>query len=216
MSNPEEKSITGTLKTQFFILGTFVAIFWILLIIDHTSLSCFLANAARVGRCSLRGIGQCSLGQYGIIPHNPIGLRGILFAPFLHGGFGHLIANTIPFLVLGWFVMLQETNDFFIVTAIVMIVAGLGTWVFGQPCSFHIGASSLIYGYLGFLLFRGYYERNFTSIALSILVFFMYGGVIWGILPSQPGISWQGHMFGFIGGIIAARFIGKARRALRG
>ncbi|WP_416309728.1 rhomboid family intramembrane serine protease [Spirulina sp. 06S082] len=175
-----------------------------------------LANAAQIGRCNLGGIGQCSLGQYGIIPHNPIGLRGILFAPFLHGSWGHLIANTVPFIILGWFVMLQETSDFFIVTAIVMVVAGVGTWVFGQPCSFHIGASSLIYGYLGFLLFRGYYERNFTSIALSVLVFFLYGGVVWGILPSQPGISWQGHMFGFIGGIIAARFIGKARRALRG
>ncbi|MGK7927238.1 MAG: rhomboid family intramembrane serine protease [Spirulina sp.] len=216
MSNPEEKSIASELKTQFLILGTFVAIFWILLIIDQTALSCLLVKTARVGQCSLRGIGQCSLGQYGIIPHNPIGLRGILFAPFLHGGLGHLIANTVPFLVLGWFVMLQETSDFFIVTAIVMVVAGLGTWVFGQPCSFHIGASSLIYGYLGFLLFRGYYERNTASIALSLLVFFLYGSVIWGVLPTRPGISWQGHLFGFIGGILAARFIGKARRALRG
>ncbi|NEO02697.1 MAG: rhomboid family intramembrane serine protease, partial [Moorea sp. SIO3I7] len=140
------------------------------------------------------------------------GLRGILFAPFLHGGFSHLISNTIPFLVLGWFVMLQETSDFFVVTSITMVVGGLGVWLLGAPNSVHIGASVLIFGYLGFLLFRGFFERNLPSIFLSILVGFLYGGLVWGVLPSQPHVSWQGHLFGFIGGILAARLL--ARRKL--
>ena len=128
-----------------------------------------------------------TLDGYGIRPHSLIGLRGILFAPFLHGGFGHLIANTVPFLILGWLVMIQETSDFWIVTIITMIVGGVGTWMLGAPNSIHIGASSLIFGYL-------------------------YGGLIWGVLPTQPGISWQGHLFGFLGGVLSAKLIAKEKR----
>ena len=182
------KSIRRELKTQALILGGFVAIFWILEIVDQF----FLAG---------------SLNQFGIRPRSSTGLVGIFFAPFLHGNFPHLIANTIPFVILGWFTMLQETRDFFLVTAITMIVGGLGVWFFGQANSIHIGASILIFGYLGFLLFRGYFQRNFPSIAVSILVFILYGGLVWGVLPGMPGISWQGHLFGFIGGAIAARLL---------
>ena len=107
--------------------------------------------------------------------------------------------------------MLQETSDFFIVTGITMLVGGLGVWIFGVPGSIHIGASILIFGYLGFLLLRGYFQRNFASILLSLVVGVLYGGTVWGVLPSQPGISWQGHLFGFIGGIIAARMIAKEK-----
>lgn len=187
----ETGAITRELKTQGKILGGFVAIMWILEIADF----------------ALGG----ALNAYGIAPHNIIGLRGILFAPFLHGGLGHLIANTIPFIVLGWFVMLQETRDFFVVSAITMLVSGLGTWVFGSPNSVHIGASGLIFGYLGFLLLRGYFERNFPSILLSLVVGFLYGSTIWGVLPTRPGISWEGHLFGFIGGVIAARLLARKK-----
>ena len=199
MSREERKAILRTetgaiareLKTQGKILGGFVAIMWILEIADLV-----LGGA---------------LNAYGIAPHNIIGLRGILFAPFLHGGLGHLIANTIPFIVLGWFVMLQQTRDFFVVSAITMLVSGLGTWVFGSPNSVHIGASGLIFGYLGFLLLRGYFERNFPSILLSITVGILYGSTIWGVLPTRPGISWEGHLFGFIGGVIAARLLARKK-----
>ena len=112
------------IKTQAIILATFVAIFWLLEILDQ-----FV----------FRG----SLDDFGIIPHQVIGLRGILFAPFLHGDFPHLIANTVPFLILGWLVMLQETSDFFIVTGLTMLVGGLGVWLFAAPGSIHIGASKL-------------------------------------------------------------------------
>ncbi len=153
-----------------------------------------------------------SLDRYGIQPHTVIGLRGILFAPFLHGSFGHLIANTIPFIILGWLTMIQETKDFYIVSFLSALVGGMGVWVFGAPGSIHIGASILIYGYLGFLLLRGYFQRNFPSIALSIFVAVAYGGLIWGVFPSGMRISWQGHLFGFIGGAIAAKLIAQEKR----
>ncbi len=193
MADSNHQSLSKQLKTQATILGSFMTIFWILEIIDIYF---------------LRGY----LNRFGIIPHNFIGLRGILFAPFLHGGFGHLAANTIPFLVLGWLVMLQETSDFWIVTLITMLVGGLGVWLFAIPGTVHIGASILIFGYLGFLLFRGWFQRNPASIFLSLIVFSLYGALIWGVLPTQPGVSWQGHLFGFLGGVLAARLIAKEKK----
>ena len=190
--NQPKSSLSQEIKKQVSILGSFVAIFWILEILDQ-----FVLHNA--------------LDSYGIRPHSLIGLRGILFAPFLHGGFGHLIGNTVPFLILGWLVMIQETSDFWIVTIITMIVGGLGTWILGSPNSVHIGASGLIFGYLGFLLLRGYFQRNIPSIILSLVVGFLYGGLIWGVLPMQPGISWQGHLFGFLGGALSAKLIAKEK-----
>ena len=189
ITKQEVTAIAREVKTQTMVLGGVVATFWILEIVDQIVL-----NGA--------------LDGYGILPRNPIGLRGILFAPFLHGNFPHLIANTIPFLTLGWLVMLRETSDFFIVTAITMLVSGLGTWLFGSP-AFHIGASGVIFGYLGFLLLRGYFERSFGAIFLSVVVAFFYGSLVWGVLPGQVGISWEGHLFGFIGGGLAARLLGR-------
>ena len=185
----EVTAIAREIKTQTMVLGGVVATFWILEIVDQL-------------------VFKGALDGYGILPRNPIGLRGILLAPFLHGNFPHLVANTIPFLTLGWLVMLRETRDFFIVTAITMLVSGLGTWLFGSP-AFHIGASGVIFGYLGFLLLRGYFERSFAAIFLSVVVAFFYGSLVWGVLPGQVGISWEGHLFGFIGGGLAARLLGR-------
>jgi membrane associated rhomboid family serine protease len=194
MNRSEEvKGLVGEIKAQIAILGCFVGLMWAIEILDL-----FLGGA---------------LNQFGIRPHSLIGLRGILFAPFLHGNLLHLIANTVPFLVLGWFVMLRRTSDFFTVTAIVMLISGLGVWLFAPSYSLHIGASGVVFGYLGFLLFRGFFERSFSSILLSLIVGVLYGGAIWGVLPLQYGISWQGHLFGLIGGIIAARMLSKPRRS---
>jgi membrane associated rhomboid family serine protease len=192
LARQETQSLARELKTQGSILGGFVGTMWA---IQFVNLLVF----------------RQTLNLYGIIPRQVIGLRGILFAPFLHGGLGHLIANTIPFVILGWFVMLQETSDFFAVTAITMVVSGLGVWLFGSS-GVHVGASALIFGYLGFLLLRGYFERNFPSILLSLVVGFLYGGAIWGVLPTRPGISWEGHLFGFIGGVIAARILARRKK----
>ncbi|NER38542.1 MAG: rhomboid family intramembrane serine protease [Oscillatoria sp. SIO1A7] len=191
------KEIFRELKTQAIVLGSAIAIMWILELAD------FLI---------FRG----GLNSYGIFPRQVIGLRGILFMPFLHGDFAHLMANTIPFLTLGWLVMVREISEFFAVSAIATIVSGLGIWLFGASNSVHVGASGVIFGYLGFLLLRGFFERNILSIVLSLTVGFLYGGLIWGVLPSQPGVSWEGHLFGFIGGILAARLLAKQRAKTRG
>ena len=178
---------------EFKILLASVTVFWAIEILD------FL-------------VFQGSLDQYGIHPLESIGLLGILFAPLLHGGFPHLIANTIPFITLGWLTMIQETSDFYIATIVSALVGGIGVWLFGGVGSVHIGASILIYGYLGFLLLRGYFQKNFPSIALSVFVAIVYGGLVWGVFPSQMGVSWQGHLFGFIGGAIAAKMVVKEKK----
>ncbi|SKB13314.1 conserved membrane hypothetical protein [Planktothrix sp. PCC 11201] len=193
MSNRTETSLTQELKSHILILGGIVAFLWIMEIIDF-----FV----------FRG----SLNRLGIRPHHIQGLQGIFFAPFLHGNFNHLAANTLPLIILGWFVMLRDVKDFFIVTFITMIFSGLGVWLFGSPNTIHIGASGVIFGYLGFLLLRGFFERSFASIALSLVVGWLYGGLIWGVFPSQYGISWQGHLFGFIGGVFAAQMLAKSYR----
>jgi membrane associated rhomboid family serine protease len=183
------KAVASEVKTQVLILVSLLAIAWGLEIVDTFVL-------------------HQSLNSLGILPRQPIGLRGILFAPFLHGGFPHLSANTIPFLVLGWLVMAQSISDFTIVSLICMLVGGFGTWLFGAN-AFHIGASGVIFGYLGFLLTRGYFDRRLSSGLVALFVGCTYGTVLWGVLPSTPGISWEGHLFGFIGGVVAARFITK-------
>lgn len=190
MRSQSTKTITSELKTQAIILFSIVGAFWLVELIDQ-----FLFW----GRLNL----------YGIVPRTTQGLWGILFAPFLHGDWQHLIANTIPFITLGWFVMLQNTSDFFVVSAITMLVGGFGVWLFGVPGSVHIGASILIFGYLGFLLLRGLFQRNLPSIMLSIIVVCLYGSLVWGILPIQKGISWEGHLFGLLGGVLAAYLIGQ-------
>lgn len=148
------------------------------------------------------------LNQYGIRPRSLSGLWGIAFAPFLHGDFKHLIANTLPLLTLSWWVMLKSIRTWAMATVIIAFLGGAGTWLLGglfvAGQSVHIGASGLIFGYLGFLLGRGYYERTMGAIAIALFILVTYGAMFWGLFPTQPGISWEGHLFGFIGGIIAA------------
>ena len=152
---------------------------------------------------------QGRLAGLGVHPRTVSGLVGILFAPFLHGSFGHLIGNTLPLVVLGWFVMLRRKRDLFYVSALSALVGGLGTWLIAPSMSVHVGASVLVFGYLGYLLVRGVLERSFWSIAGSVAVFLLYGGALFGILPGEAGISWQGHLFGLLGGVLAARALAK-------
>jgi membrane associated rhomboid family serine protease len=184
----KKPTVLAELGSHIKILGGFVILMWLIEIVDTF-------------------VFRRSLDRFGIIPRNVIGLRGIFLAPFLHGSFAHVAANTMPFLVLGWFIMLRGVNNFYIVSAIAAMVGGLGTWLVGSPNSVHVGASGVVFGYLGFLLFKGYFERSAIAIGLSFLAAFLYGGVLWGILPIQRGISWEGHLFGFIGGIIAAKLL---------
>jgi membrane associated rhomboid family serine protease len=144
------------------------------------------------------------LDSHGVRPRSDEGLLGIVFAPLLHGGWAHLIANTIPLLVLGFLLALSGVRTWVSVTAIVWIVSGVGVWLFGGSHSVHIGASGLVFGWLVHLMVRGIFARNLGQIALGLVVFVVYGSVLWGVIPGRPGISWQGHLFGALGGAVAA------------
>lgn len=146
------------------------------------------------------------LDQHGIAPRELSGLDGVLWAPFLHGGFGHLIANTLPFLVMGAVIALSGFRVFAQVTVIVGLISGLGVWLFGPENTVHIGASGLVFGYLLYLLVRGFFARKISYLLGGIVIFMIYGGVLWGLLPA-PGVSWQGHLFGAIGGVAAASLV---------
>jgi membrane associated rhomboid family serine protease len=148
-----------------------------------------------------------ALLQFGIVPRTQRGLVGILFAPFLHGNMAHLVANTVPFVVLGWLVMLRNRRHFFPVTLAAMIGAGLGAWLLGARGSVHVGASGVIFCYLGFLMLTGWFTRSFGSVLLSIVVTALWGGLAFGILPGEAGVSWQAHLGGFIGGAWTARLL---------
>ena len=179
------KRITRTFKQQVSTLSATVGATW----------TAFVVN----------GIAGGALMQYGVIPRTLTGLRGILFAPFLHANMQHLIANTIPFLAMGWLVMLRDARHFLPVTLFAMVGSGLMAWLLGAPGSVHIGASGVVFGYFGFLLLGGWYARSFMSISLSILVAVLWGGLVLGVAPGQVGISWQSHLGGFIAGVLAAR-----------
>jgi membrane associated rhomboid family serine protease len=153
------------------------------------------------------------LNTLGVRPRTMSGLFSIFLMPLLHGGFDHLLANTVPLLFLGWLVMLRRMTDFFVVTFIVVVVSGFGVWLLGGSNTIHIGASGLIFGYFGYLLARGFFDRSVASFLLTGVVLFFYSSLIFGILPIfQSGVSWQGHLFGFLGGIWAASIITKRIR----
>ena len=151
-----------------------------------------------------------NLEAYGLIPRTTEGLIGIFTMPFLHGDLGHLGANTASLIVLGTLVALRGPWVFTRVSLHVMVVAGAAMWILARSAN-HIGASGVIFGFLGFLLSIGIFERKLGSTLLSVVVGALYGGMIWGVLPGQPGISWEGHLFGFLGGIHAARVLERRR-----
>lgn len=144
------------------------------------------------------------LDQRGIVPRSWGGIVGILWAPFLHGGFGHLLANTIPFLVLGWFIALEGVRRWLLVTVFVLVLGGAATWLLARP-AVHIGASGLIFGYAGFLLVAGFVEKSVKGIAVAIVTGFFFGGmVLRGITPVSSWVSWESHVFGLAAGVLAA------------
>ena len=149
----------------------------------------------------------------GLEPLESSGLDGILFAPVLHGPWEHLLANTVPLLVFGFLLLLAGVQRWLVVTAVVWVVGGAGVWLTGGVGTTHIGASILVFGWLCYLLLRGVFSRNPGQFAMGVLLLLIYGGVLWGVLPGQPGVSWQGHLFGAIGGGMAAWRLGRADRA---
>ncbi len=154
-----------------------------------------------------------SLQTYGILPRTQQGLTGILLAPLLHGEVDHLLANTGGVLIFGGLIVLRNERHFWTVTVIGALASGAGTWLFGRP-GMHIGASGVVFAYFGYLLATGWFERRVGSLLLSIGVFLILGPTLLGVMPTARGISWEGHVFGLVGGILAAWVL--AGRPLRG
>ncbi len=147
----------------------------------------------------------------GIRPREMAGLDGVLFAPFLHANFVHLYSNSLPLLLTGTFVLATGARRFLWVTGLVALVSGLGAWLTGPAHSVGIGASGVVFGYLGFLLARGVVERSPWSIAVGLLIAVLFGWTLTGVLPGDPRISWQAHLFGLIAGIATAVVLRRRR-----
>jgi len=152
------------------------------------------------------------LDRLGIEPRDTDGLIGVVAAPFLHDGFGHLMSNTVPFVVMGIVIALGGLARVLSVTVIVALIGGLGTWLVAPAHTLHIGASGIVFGYATYLVSRGIFNRNVLELAVGAVVLAIWGGVLLGGLLPEEGISWQGHLFGAIGGVAAARMLARDRQ----
>ena len=173
-----------TLGRALIVVGGILAVMWALELLDAVTLN--------------------ALDSFGIQPRQLSELPNILWAPLLHFGWPHLISNSVPFLVLGVLTYLSGTGRFVATTLISAIVSGLTAWLLAPPGSITAGASGVIFGYLTYLLVRGFYTRKIGQILLAVVVFAIYGTVLLGVLPGAPGVSWQAHLGGAIGGVVAA------------
>jgi membrane associated rhomboid family serine protease len=198
-SNSTLSSRISALSTPVAILVSVLAILWIVELADWL-----------VQRLSL--IQDFSLDVYGIHPRTKEGLWQIFTAPFLHADFRHLIANSIPLLVLGYMVIIRDRSHFALIFVITALVSGLGIWLLGGSNTIHIGASGVVFGFMGYLLGRGYFERSFVSILFGVIALFLYGGILIGVLPGQEGVSWLGHLFGLAGGVLVAYLVHRFQR----
>jgi membrane associated rhomboid family serine protease len=174
------------------VVAAFVALLWVIEVVD--------------------AVGGGDLDRYGIEPRSEDGLIGIAIAPLLHSGWTHLEANSVPLLLLGLIVAVVSTARFFGVLAWAWVVSGFGVWLVAPAGSVTVGASGLVFGLLAYLLVVGFLERRAVGILVSVGVFLLYGGVLLGVLPGQPGVSWQGHLFGAAGGVLAAYHLANRRR----
>ncbi len=173
-------------------LVSFVSLMWLLEVIDVV-------------------VPRLDLDVHGIVPRTLNGLDGILWAPLLHGGLGHLISNTVPLLILGGLVLLGGRRRWLAVTASVVLLGGSLTWLLARSDTIHIGASILVFGYAGFLVAIGVFERSIPGILVGIVVLFVFGGtLLWGILPISRGVSWEGHLFGLVSGVVVAFVVARS------
>ncbi|MFF2526403.1 rhomboid family intramembrane serine protease [Streptomyces liangshanensis] len=155
-----------------------------------------------------------ALDTYGLSPRSFGELRDVIPMAFLHHGFEHLASNTVPLLVLGFLAALGGIRRFAAVVLTIMVVGGLGVWLTAADHSNTVGASGVVFGLLGYLLVRGFVNRSAVDLVVGLVVLAVYGSVLWGVLPTDPSISWQGHLFGLIGGVLAAFFY-RTRRPVR-
>ncbi|WP_299970244.1 rhomboid family intramembrane serine protease [uncultured Roseobacter sp.] len=139
----------------------------------------------------------------GLIPRQIDGADGIIGMPFLHGSAAHLMSNTPPLLLMGALLAATATRALVVVNGIIVILGGGLVWLFGSS-AIHVGASGLVFGWFGFLIVRGLVDRSPVTLGAALVVGFLYGSIIWGVLPGQPGVSWEAHLFGALAGATAA------------
>jgi membrane associated rhomboid family serine protease len=144
------------------------------------------------------------LDQLGIHAREVDGVPEIFTAPFLHAGCDHLISNSLPFYVLGFLVLLSGLARWVASSLIIIIISGMTAWFLTPPHTIILGASGLIFGWLTYLLARGIWSRRPAQVVVAVIVLLLYGGLIWGVLPGSAGVSWQAHLGGAIGGVVAA------------
>ncbi|MGW5053420.1 rhomboid family intramembrane serine protease [Actinokineospora sp. NPDC004072] len=152
------------------------------------------------------------LDTNGVVPRSVSGLDGIVWMPFLHGGWGHLLGNTLPFAVLCFLVMAGGIGQWIAVTATIWVVSGVGVWLTAAPGSVTVGASGIIFGWMLFLLVRGIFTRSFRQLAVAVALLAYWGTMLFGVLPGDARISWQAHLFGALGGVLAAWLVAVANR----
>ncbi len=155
------------------------------------------------------------LDALGIEPRDTDGLTGVVAAPFLHGNVAHLMANTAPFLLFGLVIAVGGLVRVLAVTGIVALVSGLGTWLVAPPDTLHIGASGIVFGYASYLLARGAFNRDLAHLAIGVVVAVAWGGVLLSGLVPEEGVSWQAHLFGAVGGVLAAWLLSASYRAAK-
>jgi membrane associated rhomboid family serine protease len=192
--NPVNRILPPRPVQALIVIGSFTVLLYLIEIVD----------AAMSGR----------LDQFGIQPRSVGGLDGILWAPLLHHGWAHLFANTLPVLLFGFLAMSGGVGQWIAVTLAIWLFSGLGVWLAGGEGT-TVGASGLAFGWLAFLLVRGLFNRAFGQILVAVVLFLYWGGTLLGVLPGNPGVSWQGHLFGAIGGILAAWLVSIANKTTR-
>ena len=195
MSSPATDT-RPTLGRALIVVGGILAVMWALELLDAVTLN--------------------ALDSFGIRPRELASLPNILWSPLLHFGWPHLISNSVPFLVLGVLTYLSGGGRFVATTLIGTVASGLTAWLLAAPGSITAGASGVVFAYLTYLLVRGFYSRSVGQILLAVVVFAIYGTVLLGVLPGTPGVSWQGHLGGAVGGVLSAWWLhGRDLRRIR-
>lgn len=177
------KQFNTRLLKSLIIPLTFPVIFWIVYIVSLAT--------------------NINLDKMGILPRNLLGVLGVVTGPVVHANFSHLLSNTIPLIILGWAIFYFYPKVSYKAFWVVYILTGVFVWLFARQV-YHIGASGIVYGFVSFLFFSGIFRKDNKSIAIALIITFLYGGIVWGVLPGQKGISWESHLFGGIAGVIAA------------
>jgi len=177
------------------IVGLMLAVMWVLELIDYAD--------------------NGSLEQYGIRSRDFSDLPDIFSAPFLHANFDHIAANTLPFAILGLVAAIRGVAKFLLMNLMVIVVGGLGVWFTGPSNAETLGASILVFGYFGYIVGRGVFERRIADAVIAVVVALFYWSILYGLVPTNQQISWQGHLFGLIGGLLASYTLRRRRLSQR-